>query len=175
MTRLPSLQLPTDSVGVQTRKKGEWNAFRRGESADFYTFGYAGRSTYDVLDALETAGIATVVDIRHMAVSMYRPDFSKQNFRRLLAERGIEYIHLPDMGIPRDVRGLASGQATRDLLWDWYDANVAEEFGARNLTRFFNSADHPLAFMCVELDPTSCHRHRLCLALESQGLRGFDL
>ena len=39
----------------------------------------------------------------------------------------------------------------------------------------FGVADHPVAFMCVELDPTACHRHRLSLALEEQGLRGFDL
>jgi hypothetical protein len=29
--------------------------------------------------------------------------------------------------------------------------------------------------MCTELDPQECHRHRLCLALEHMGLRGFDL
>jgi hypothetical protein len=29
--------------------------------------------------------------------------------------------------------------------------------------------------MCMEADPVECHRHRLFLALEKQGLRGFDL
>ena len=44
-----------------------------------------------------------------------------------------------------------------------------------NLHHFLNSVDHPAALMCVETDPTECHRHRLCIALEGLGLRGFDL
>jgi hypothetical protein len=42
------------------------------------------------------------------------------------------------------------------------------------LHRFLN-LDHPVAMMCVECDPTECHRHRIFMALENQGLRGFDI
>ncbi len=48
-------------------------------------------------------------------------------------------------------------------------------FGVPNLHSFFNSGDHPVALLCMELDPTSCHRHRIAMKLESHRLRGFDL
>jgi uncharacterized protein (DUF488 family) len=169
------LRLPTDPVGTQLKNKEEWNTHRSKESADFYTIGYAGRSIEDVLRALKSAGVATLIDIRHMPVSMYKPEFSKHNFRRDLEAKGFHYLHLPYLGIPRDIRSLAIGKTNRNDLWEWYDRNVVASFIGRNLHRFLNSADHPVALMCVETDPTACHRHRIVLALERLGLRGFDL
>lgn len=174
MGRFPGLQLPTDSPRVQLQNKVGWNGERSRDDADFYTVGYSGRHTDDVLHALTVAGVSALVDVRHTPISMYKPDFSKRNLIRHLEAHGIEYVHFPDLGIPRDVRALVVGKPNRDDLWEWYDANVAESFAA-NLHRFFNATDHPVAMMCTELDPTACHRHRLCLALERKGLRGFDL
>jgi hypothetical protein len=106
---------------------------------------------------------------------MYRPEFSKGNLQRFLADHGIEYAHAGHLGVPRDVRALAMDTGSRDVIWDWYDVNVAGPMMGRNLHWFFNAVEHPVALMCTELDPTACHRHRLCLALERRHLRGFDL
>ena len=125
--------------------------------------------------ALVGAGVQTVLDIRQNPVSMYRPDLSKNNLQRLLGARAIGYVHLPWLGVPRDIRAKAIATGTRQVIWDWYDAYVVPGFGGRNLTAFFNIADHPIALLCTELDPTDCHRHRLFAALEAKGLRGFDL
>jgi Protein of unknown function, DUF488 len=92
----------------------------------------------------------------------------------VLAREGIEYLHIPQWGVPRVVRAQAIEAGSREPIWEWYDANVVEPFFARNLHRFLNM-EHPLAMMCMEADPVECHRHRLFLALEKQGLRGFDL
>ncbi len=169
------LPLPTDPANVQLQKKAVWNGERSIEEADFYTINYAGRTIGDLIETLQSAGVVTVVDIRHAPVSMYKPDFSKGNLQRHLAAHGLNYVHFPHLGIPRDIRSLAIGKENRDDLWDWYDRYVVDPFVGRNLHHFFNSADHPVALMCVEIDPTSCHRHRLGLALERQGLKGFDL
>jgi hypothetical protein len=63
---------------------------------------------------------------------------------------------------------------TRDTIWDWYDAEIVSRFFDRNLHWFLN-LEHPVAMMCVECDPTECHRHRIFLALKKKGLRGYDL
>lgn len=143
--------------------------------ADFYTIGYSGRHSQEFADALESAGVCSVLDIRYSAVSMYRPEFSKENLRSLLAQHGIGYHHRPELGVPRDVRGLAVDAETRDAIWEWYDRHVARDYVERNLNDFFNSVDHPVALLCVEADPMECHRHRLALALEGMGLRSYDL
>ncbi len=106
---------------------------------------------------------------------MYKPDFSKKNLARHLEAAGIEYLHFQHWGVPREIRLQAAEANDRDLIWDWYDGNVAEQYITQNLTAFLNMADQPVALMCMEYDPTSCHRHRLSLRLENYGLESFDL
>jgi uncharacterized protein (DUF488 family) len=168
------LKLPSRSARVRAESKALWNEARCIAGADFFTVGYEGRSTNDLVAALQSAEIRLLLDIRHSAVSMYRPELSKRNFGELLAREGIEYLHVPQWGVPRAVRAQAIEAGSREPIWRWYDENVVEPFFARNLHRFLNM-DHPLAMMCMEADPVECHRHRLFLALERHGLRGFDL
>lgn len=175
MNQIRPLALPTDPVSVQLQNKARWNETRSQESADFYTISYAGRTIGDMLQRLQSAGVATLIDVRHAPVSMYKPDFSKTNLQRHLETVGVRYLHLPHLGIPREIRSLAIGKENRDDLWEWYDRCVVGQFIGNNLHYFLNVADYPVALMCMEADPTSCHRHRLGLALERLGLKGFDL
>jgi uncharacterized protein (DUF488 family) len=175
MPQANRLSLPSASVKQQIESKGFWNDCRSAETANFFTIGYTGRKTEVFLTALEEHGVSTLVDVRQNAISMYRPELSKRNLTQLLADHGIGYIHCPELGVPRDIRAKAIETGSRDVIWDWYDENVASTFIGNNLHFFFNAFDHPIALMCTELDPQECHRHRLCLALEHLGMRGFDL
>ena len=169
------LTLPSAPKGVQLRRRACWNDSRSPTDADFFTFGYSGRSTEEILAALVQAGVSTVVDIRHTPLSMYKPDFSKRNLKRIVESHGLSYLHLRWLGVPREIRARAAKTSDLTVIWDWYDSEVVATFLGRNLHRFFNFADHPVALMCVEIDPESCHRHRLFQALEDRGLHGFDL
>lgn len=172
--RQNELKLPTISTKKQIENRDAWNEPRLAKRADFFTVGYSGRTIEQFLDALKAAGVSCLIDIRANPVSMYKPDFSKNNLERHLSAEGISYLHLRELGVPRDIRSKAIGKTDRNDIWDWYDEHVASLFGARNLHRFFNLTEHPVAFMCSELDPTCCHRHRLALALEKSGLNGLD-
>jgi uncharacterized protein (DUF488 family) len=175
MPQLNRLTLPSTAPRQQTENKSLWNKARSIGAADFFTLGYTGRKFEDLLSALLAAGVRTLVDIRQNAVSMYRPELSKSNLRAALEAAGIAYVHDPELGVPRDIRAKAIAAGTRDVIWNWYDEFVAKPYVGQNLHRFLNTAEHPVAMMCAELDPTECHRHRLCVALEQQGLRSFDL
>ena len=128
----------------------------------------------DLLASLKSANVRCVLDIRHTPLSMYRPEVSKSNFQKTMAHEGIHYLHVPECGVPKDIRAKAIGAGTREPIWDWYDSYVVDRFFVRNLHWFLN-LENPVAMMCVERDPTECHRHRIFSALERQGLRGFDL
>jgi uncharacterized protein (DUF488 family) len=108
---------------------------------------------------------------------MYRPELSKKNLERLLADCGVQYAHFPQLGVPRDIRAMAIESGSRAIIWEWYDQHVIDTFFGlnRNLHFFLNSVEHPVALMCTEIDPQECHRHRICLALEQMGMSGFDL
>lgn len=175
MPQANRLNLPTSTVKQQIESKGFWNDCRSAETADFFTLGYSGRKTDEIISTLKQYSIRTLVDVRQNPVSMYRPELSKRNLAQLLESHGIGYAHLPELGVPRDIRAKAIESGTREVIWDWYDENVIATFLGRNLHFFFNGFEHPIALMCTEIDPQECHRHRLCLALEQMGMRGFDL
>src|SRR5690242_6689224 len=119
MPQANRLNLPSASVGRQIENKDIWNDTRSLSAADFFTLGYTGRKTEVILLALEAHGVRTLVDIRYNPVSMYRPELSKNNLARLLWAREIFYAHLPELGVPRDIRAKAIETGTRDVIWEW--------------------------------------------------------
>jgi len=173
MPQANRLNLPTAPVKQQIANRVLWNDSRSEQTADFFTLGYTGRKTEDILESLKKHGVQTLVDIRQNPVSMYRPDLSKNNLARLLEQNGILYAHVPEFGVPRDIRAKAIATGTRDVIWSWYDENVLGT--VLDLHFFMNGFEHPVALMCTEIDPHECHRHRLSLKLEEMGLNGFDL
>lgn len=175
MPRTHHLKLPSATPRQQAENKSLWNDGRSPESADFFTIGYSGRKLEELLGALVKAGVQTLIDVRQNPVSMYRPEVSKANLRTAVQARGLQYLHLPELGVPRDVRALAIHAGSKQVIWDWYDQEVASPYLRRNLHHFLNASEHPVAFMCAELDPSECHRHRLFVALEEHGLRGYEL
>jgi uncharacterized protein (DUF488 family) len=172
MPQANRLSLPSVPLKQQIANKATWNDERSPEAADFFTIGYTGRKTEEIMATLKAHGVRTLVDIRQNPVSMYRPELSKSNLAQLLEANGMCYSHLPQFGVPRDIRAKAIETGTRDVIWTWYDANVVTFL---NLHFFLNGFEHPVALMCTEIDPRECHRHRLSLALEAMGLKGFDL
>jgi uncharacterized protein (DUF488 family) len=170
-----TLKLPEKTPLEQKLSKVSWNARHTTGDPDFFTTGYSGRDIDSFVTILQQACVATLVDIRFSPVSRFKPDFSKNNLKNFLEANGIAYIHRPDWGIPRDIRAYSIGKRTRDDIWTWYDENVLPGIVSGNLDKFFNGMEHPIALMCVEYDPTECHRHRIFLGLERLGLIGHDL
>lgn len=173
MPQAHRLNLPTAPLKRQIANKAEWNESRSLERADFFTLGYSGRKTEEILSLLKQHGVRTLLDVRQNPVSMYRRELSKANLMKVLEKHDICYAHAPELGVPRDIRAKAIETGSRDVIWAWYDENVVTS--CLNLHTFLNGFEHPVALMCTEIDPHECHRHRLSLALEGMGLNGFDL
>lgn len=174
MPQLNRLNLPSAPAKRQIENRDIWNDLRSRENADFFTLGYSGRKTSEIVTSLKNHGVRTLLDIRFNPISMYRPELSKGNLARLLSTQGIAYAHLPELGVPRDIRAKAIESGSRDVIWEWYD-KIVTMFFCGNLHFFLNGFEHPVALMCTEIDPHECHRHRLSLALEEMGMRGFEI
>lgn len=175
MPQANRINLPSAPAKQQAENKALWNEARTPASAHFFTVGYTGRNLDAFFELLLSNDVRTLVDIRYNPVSMYRPELSKANLQRHTEDRGLVYVHMRELGVPREIRIKAAEAGDRDVIWQWYDENILPLYLGRNLHRFLNSLDHPVALMCVEVDPGECHRHRLFNRLESMGLRGFDL
>lgn len=175
MAQANRLKLPSASARQQAENKIVWNEARCPHSALFFTIGYTGRPLVEFLDLLLEHEVRTLLDIRQNPVSMYRPEMSKNNLKRAVEACKMIYTHVPQLGVPRDIRAKAIKTGTREVIWQWYDEHIITQYIGRNLHRFFNALEHPVALMCVELDPHECHRHRISLALEARGVTSFDL
>ncbi|MDP2719373.1 MAG: DUF488 domain-containing protein [Dehalococcoidia bacterium] len=170
-----ALKLPEKTKSEQQQSKLLWNSKHCVSEPDFFTIGYSGKNIDHFVNLVKEMCIATLVDIRFSPVSRFKPEFSKNNLKKSLEAAGITYVHRPDWGVPRDIRAFSIGKQTREDIWNWYDSNILPNVVKRNLDEFFNSMEHPIALMCVEHDPTECHRHRVFLGLERIGLTGCDL
>src|SRR5436190_5730015 len=115
------LKLPTATPKQQLANRDLWNGARSRHDADFFTIGYTGRKSDELAAALIAHGVRTVMDVRQIPVSMFRPEVSKKNLRAFVEAHGMNYVHLPELGVPRDIRARAIETGTRDTIWKWYD------------------------------------------------------
>lgn len=166
----PPIKLPEEPFEIQIHNKILWN-LRRIEPKDFYTIGFAKRTIEQFLELLKVARVKTVVDVRKNPVSMFRPEFNKDELKKILKKNGIEYVHYPELGVPEDIRRKLAEDGDYEWFFKWYDENVLPKL----VDLDFESLSYPIALLCVEFDPTKCHRHRIALELESRGLKGYDI
>jgi ParB family chromosome partitioning protein len=166
----PPIELPEEPIEVQIHNKILWNLKRIGDY-DFYTIGFAKRTVDQFLELLRLKNVRTLVDVRKNPKSMFRPEFNRENLEKVLTAQGITYIHYPELGVPEEIREKLAETGDYNWFFNWYDNNVLPNLDEVDL----ETLAYPIALMCVEFDPTRCHRHRIALALEKRGLKGCDL
>src|SRR4051794_20880305 len=70
------------------------------------TIGYERETQSQVISRLQAAGVEVLIDVRAVAASR-RAGFSKTLLAASLAEAGIDYVHLRQLGTPKPGRDAA--------------------------------------------------------------------
>jgi len=136
-----------------------------------YTIGHSTRSRDELVAALRSFGIRTLVDIRTVPRSRHTPQFNREALQRSLPRRGIRYRHMPELGGLRKARADSTNTAWRNASFRGYaDYMETAEFtaGLRAL-RALAREDGPVAVMCAEAVPWRCHRSLVADALTAYG------
>lgn len=128
-----------------------------GAHSGLVSVGYEGRTADDLVVLMVESGVDVVADVRLNAISR-KPGLSKRRLAELLAEAGVEYVHLKALGNPKDNREpfwtgrVAEGvQRFRDLL--------AAPGPAASLDELVElAATQRVAVLCFERDHDRCHR-----------------
>jgi len=131
-----------------------------------YTAGYEGESITAFLQKLVAAGVERILDVRSNPVSR-KPGFSKKTFSQLSETQGIEYVHLPALGVPASKRkNLRTFQDYQTLL-RYYEQHIlpSAEDARSEASRL--STERPSALVCFEADSQRCHRARLAHAISN--------
>jgi uncharacterized protein (DUF488 family) len=134
------------------------------------TIGYEGRTASEVIDALITAGVEVLVDVRDLPLSRKR-GLSKTALRATAEEAGLEYRHAKALGNPKENReryrsgDAAGGAAFFRARLRGEAADALRDLGASVETE-------QICLLCFERDPAACHRILIVEALE-QRIRGL--
>jgi uncharacterized protein (DUF488 family) len=141
-----------------------WNS---DETPCLFTIGYEGLSIDAYLDILVSNNIRTLVDVRKNPISM-KYSFSKGKLTEYTKAAGISYIHIPDLGIPSNLRkDLNSPKAYQDLF-DLYSSQILpkQKDALERIKSIINDRKR-IAITCFEANHQFCHRHKVTERLEN--------
>lgn len=136
-----------------------------------HTAGYAGRRVEAFVPWLAAQGIALLVDVRHAPWSR-NPGFRGAALARSLAAHGMDYLHLPELGAPPDLRALAAAGEYDRFFQAYREHAMARADVLDRLATLL--LERPGCLLCLEADPARCHRSALAelLLARCPALRG---
>lgn len=135
-----------------------------------HTIGYEGLQVDALLDILLRAGIQRVIDVRASLVSR-RYGYHKSTLSRLCRRLGLEYTHVPEVGIASELRTGLERSSDYELLFQRYENDIlpAQQHAVETIAGWV--ASEPSVLLCTETDPEACHRSRLAARIaRSTGL-----
>jgi uncharacterized protein (DUF488 family) len=131
------------------------------------TIGYEGFSLESYLRQLICNDIHVLVDVRKNAFSM-KYGFSKGILSKACLGVGIEYVHVPQLGIESHLRQTLNTQADYDVLFNDYEkTTLLENRNYLLYVREIINSKKRVCLTCFEKDPKQCHRTRVANALMS--------
>jgi uncharacterized protein (DUF488 family) len=137
-----------------------------------FTIGHSTRSGDDFLHVLEDSGIEVIADVRRMPGSRRLPQFDSATLQRSLADRGMDYLWIPQLGGRRRSTSNSPNTGWRHAAFRAYaDHLVTEEFADGLFELLMVAGGRPTAVMCAEVLWWRCHRRLIADVLVSLGIR----
>ena len=122
-----------------------------------FTAGYSGHTPESFLQKLQEHEVQVVVDVRDRPLSR-KPGFSRSRLSSFLEDHDVEYKHLGELGVPKELRNRLRDRTTP--LADYFD-EFREYLDTQDESL---DALHELAkqrtccLMCLEARSDECHR-----------------
>lgn len=134
----------------------------------FFTIGYEGQSVETYLNRLIENDVRLLVDVRKNPLSR-KYGFSKKTLAGLCEAFGIAYLHIPDLGVPGDLRRNLDTQDDYEQLFAHYEQEVLPQNtkSIKRLTALLSDYKR-LAITCFEREHVQCHRDRVAKAVVTQ-------
>lgn len=126
-----------------------------------FTVGYEGISVEKFVRELRGKRIDRIIDVRRNPISR-KPGFSKTSLRTKLHEAGIEYVHIPELGIDSALRKSLHTDDDYTALFTHYEEYILPNADEKVTEAIALLKEKPSALLCFEENPQHCHR--TCLA-----------
>jgi uncharacterized protein (DUF488 family) len=127
-----------------------------------YTVGHSNRSADELIAILAAADVKTVVDVRGIPRSRANPQFAIDVLPRTLADAGLDYVHVVDLGGRRprlrEIDEDLNAGWTHRAFHNYADYAMTAPFHEALVATLARAATEPCAVMCAEAVWWRCHR-----------------
>lgn len=132
------------------------------KATTFFTIGHSNRTPAEFSDLLHHFGVELVVDVRRFPRSRTNPQFNEDVLTSSLADAGIKYRRLAELGGRRsrteEVAPETNGYWDNRSFHNYADFALSAEFGSGLEQLRAWGRDHRAAVMCSEAVWWRCHR-----------------
>lgn len=130
-----------------------------------FTIGYEGISLEEYINKLIANDVRVLCDVRKNSLSM-KFGFSKTQLQNACNGVGIEYVHIPQLGIDSDKRQELNTQSDYDKLFVLYRNNIltqTQDYQEKIIELL--KENKRVALTCFEANICRCHRKHLAEAI----------
>ena len=140
------------------------------QGTNLCTVGYEGRTLESYFNILLKSKVTVLCDVRRNPISR-KYGFSKTLLSRTCDRLGIQYVHLPDLGIESKIRRGLKTQSQFNALFKMYEQTILPcQTEKLELIHSWLHAGDNVALTCYEHEASQCHRLRVVKALVSMHL-----
>jgi uncharacterized protein (DUF488 family) len=160
---------PEYTIFSQYMKKMDYDR----NSSGIVTIGYEGKTIDRFLYELIKNKIGVVADVRRNAYSM-KFGFQRNKLESYLEKIGIDYIHMPELGIPSDSRKNLNTYEDYQALFAGYRQDIETKLDSLERIKLIGQ-NKKVSLMCFEKDVKYCHRGVIAKRLRESGVEVIDL
>ncbi|MCZ7381380.1 MAG: DUF488 family protein [Candidatus Methanoperedens sp.] len=136
-------------------------------STGIFTIGYEGKDIDSFLNTLIKNEIDLLIDVRKNPFSM-NFSFTKGKLNNYLEKTGIEYLHIPELGIDGELRENLFTIKDYHNLFKQYEATTLVQQHEHVLRIIKLSEKRRVVLMCFEENKNMCHRGIIANSIEKQ-------
>ena len=141
-----------------------------------YTVGHSTHPAGEFVDLLRAHGVEQIADVRTIAKSRHNPQFGQEALEGTLAEAGLRYVRMTDLGGLRHTTKDSVNGGWRNASFRGYADYMQTAAFADGIARLRAvAAASPTAVMCAEAVPWRCHRSLIGDALLVRGDTVLDI
>lgn len=140
-----------EAVGLAEKKL-------KSNAKQLFTIGYEGLSFEKYVNELISHDVRVLCDVRNNPLSR-KFGFSKGMLSSVLPKLGIEYVHIPDLGIASQSRGGLETKSDYIELFKTYRKTLPQKTESLNTVNGLFDQNRRIALTCFEKHHDYCHRH----------------
>lgn len=141
-----------------------------------FTVGHSTHPIEEFVELLKAHGVQRIIDIRTVPKSRHNPQFGIDQLPGSLAERGLGYHRIEDLGGLRHTTKDSPNMAWRNTSFRGYADYMQTDSFAGGMDELVRCArEDVVAIMCAEAVPWRCHRSMVGDALLVRGFTVLDI